>query len=126
MYAPKTLVSLDRITGDRFFVIFLALSDFIPENTDWMNHEVFTNKNSFGLGIDLVSAEVILPPQENQMCKAALVNAHLWKFVADFVPENNWVADTFRKNLESLGVSLQKLVEENNIVTSSLKVYTES
>ena len=123
MYAPKTLVSLDRTTGDRFFAIFLALSDFIPENTDWMNHEFFTNKNSFAVGIDLVSAEVILPPQENQVCKAALVNAHLWKFVADFVPEDNWVEINFRKNLESLRESLQKLIEENGIVTSSLKVY---
>jgi hypothetical protein len=114
MYAPKTYAQI-RPEGGRNFIILFARAEYQAVNLDRMNIGELTGQNNYEFSPSLSYADLIRPPQDDQINKVAKINAHLWQFVAD-LPEEIYVP-RLRVLLRD---SIKEFMTSNDITYSTL------
>ena len=121
MFTVKILRSV-LPSGETNFVVMLGLCDYAPYDASWMDLEALNGCENYSLGLDLLFAGAVIPPQPDQRAKFAKVSSFLWAFCADQNTDDQMNSDTvsMETRLADLDAEFTKFAQANNIVFHSV------
>lgn len=120
MFTVNVLLSV-LPTGENNFVVTLGLCDYAPYDASWMDLAVLKGCENYSLGLDLLYAGAVIPPQPDQLAKLAKVSSFLWAFCAEQNTDNQMNADPISRETRLVGLDAEfmKFAQTNGIVFHS-------
>lgn len=108
--------------GETNFVVMLGLCDYAPYDTSWMDLEALNVCDNYSLGLDLLYAGAVIPPQPDQRAKLAKVSSFLWAFCADQNTDYQMNSATVSMETRLIGMDAEfmQFAQANNIVFHSV------